>query len=162
VIVVGGGIAGLLTAYELQKRGITSHVLEATDVWGGRIATADYGDGLRAEYGLQEIWEHNPLIGVARELGLELEGEVVEAFSSVLIDGQRYSWIQDTADEYFASFLSPDEVKALKGWLEKAKRLFEVATKEGVANAEIKKLQNLAFGAWVKKDNLPRKVVKRT
>ena len=36
VIVVGGGIAGLVSAYELGKRGISTELLEATDSWGGR------------------------------------------------------------------------------------------------------------------------------
>jgi len=30
--VVGGGLAGLTTAYELQKRGIVAQIIEASDV----------------------------------------------------------------------------------------------------------------------------------
>src|SRR5688572_17505893 len=61
VVVVGGGIAGLLTAHRLERAGVRVHLLEATELWGGRIATAYYGPGLAAEYGMQEIWEGNPL-----------------------------------------------------------------------------------------------------
>jgi monoamine oxidase len=70
VIVVGGGLAGLLTAYELEKKGIHAAVLEAGPRLGGRIQTADYGNGLEAEFGMQEVWEKNPLLGVVKELGL--------------------------------------------------------------------------------------------
>ncbi|MGH8863370.1 MAG: FAD-dependent oxidoreductase [Burkholderiales bacterium] len=55
VVVVGGGLAGLTTAYELQKRGIVAQIIEASDVFGGRVATARYPGGLQAEYGLQEM-----------------------------------------------------------------------------------------------------------
>lgn len=53
VIVVGGGLAGLLTAYELGKMGLHAAVLEAGPRLGGRIQTADYGNGLEAEFGMQ-------------------------------------------------------------------------------------------------------------
>jgi uncharacterized protein with NAD-binding domain and iron-sulfur cluster len=52
---VGGGIAGLVTAYELQKRGVRTHLLEAQPMTGGRIATANYGQGLQAEFALAEL-----------------------------------------------------------------------------------------------------------
>src|SRR5262245_4196721 len=74
VIVVGGGLAGLVTAYELQKHGVTSHILEAEGRLGGRVATIEY-DGQRAEAGLQELWRDNPLAGLVRELAVPLDPE---------------------------------------------------------------------------------------
>src|SRR5262245_58160849 len=53
VVIVGGGIAGLVAARELEQRGVSVRVLEMSDRLGGRIATAHYGPGLMAEYGMQ-------------------------------------------------------------------------------------------------------------
>src|SRR4051812_45685996 len=58
VAIVGGGLAGLVAARELEKRGLTVHLLEATNRLGGKVATAHYNDGaggggLSAEYGMQ-------------------------------------------------------------------------------------------------------------
>jgi monoamine oxidase len=41
VVVVGGGITGLATAYEVQKAGRSVVVLEASDYVGGRIMTRE-------------------------------------------------------------------------------------------------------------------------
>src|SRR5262245_2613353 len=49
VVVVGGGLAGLVAAYQLDKGGISTHVLEADSVWGGRVGTAQYEDGINTE-----------------------------------------------------------------------------------------------------------------
>ena len=37
VVVVGGGVSGLTAAYRLNARGITTTVLEAADVPGGKL-----------------------------------------------------------------------------------------------------------------------------
>lgn len=50
VVVVGGGIAGLVTAYKLEQRGYRCCLLEGSDRLGGRIGTAHYPGGLEAEY----------------------------------------------------------------------------------------------------------------
>ncbi|MGH8512563.1 MAG: FAD-dependent oxidoreductase [Gammaproteobacteria bacterium] len=123
VVVVGGGLAGLTAAYELQKRGIVAQVIEASDVFGGRVATARYSGGLQAEYGLQEMWGDNPALGMARELGIALDEESGEPFSSVIIDGKLHAFVQDTAERYFATFLSDDEQAALTTWFGKASAL---------------------------------------
>ncbi|MEZ4270414.1 MAG: FAD/NAD(P)-binding protein [Myxococcota bacterium] len=73
VIIVGAGIAGLVAAYELQKQGIATHILEEREILGGRVSTAHYSNGLKAEYGMQELWGGNPLISIAKALNVELE-----------------------------------------------------------------------------------------
>ena len=55
VIVVGAGVAGLSTAYRLQKAGISVKVLEMSPHVGGRVRTANYPDGSSAEVGLEEF-----------------------------------------------------------------------------------------------------------
>jgi monoamine oxidase len=73
VVVVGGGLAGLITSWRLEQKGYTVCLLEGSDRLGGRVGTAHYPNGLTAEYGMQELWEKSPLLGIVQELGLKLE-----------------------------------------------------------------------------------------
>ncbi len=43
VVVVGGGVAGLVAAFEFAKVGMSVTVLERSDRWGGALAAADLG-----------------------------------------------------------------------------------------------------------------------
>ena len=52
VLIVGAGVSGLCCARKLQKQGISSLVLEASDGVGGRIRT-DIVDGFRLDRGFQ-------------------------------------------------------------------------------------------------------------
>jgi phytoene dehydrogenase-like protein len=54
VIVVGGGLAGLAAARELDRAGIDWRLLEASDRLGGRVAT-DVVDGFRLDRGFQVL-----------------------------------------------------------------------------------------------------------
>ncbi len=76
VIVIGGGIAGLAAAWQLQQSGIDYALLEASDRWGGVIRT-ERVEGYGA---IPFIIEHGPdafltrkpaLVALAKELGLE-------------------------------------------------------------------------------------------
>ena len=107
VAVVGGGLAGLVTAHELQRLGLDAHVLELSDRLGGRVATAEYGPGLQAEYGLEELWEKSPLVPLARRLGVQLDGE--GTFSSVVLDGKLNAFTQSTNEEFFDSIFNAEE-----------------------------------------------------
>jgi monoamine oxidase len=158
VVVVGGGLAGLVTAYELQKRGISSTVLEASDTWGGRVATAYYGEGLAAEYGMQEIWQGNPLNDIAKELAVAFDPGSDEAYSSLEIDGKLVVYGHRSADAFFRSFLSAPERAALASWLKQAKALRDQAEREGLKSPAVRELQELSFADWVKKSRLPHKV----
>jgi monoamine oxidase len=56
VVIVGGGIAGLVAAYELKRSGLEPIVLEAQNRVGGRIYTLrDFAPGLYAEAGAMRI-----------------------------------------------------------------------------------------------------------
>ena len=70
-MVVGGGIAGLVAAFELAEAGCAVTLLEATDACGGKIAT--YGHhGLVVEGGADSMLSAKPAgIALCRRLGLE-------------------------------------------------------------------------------------------
>ncbi|HEX9937201.1 MAG TPA: NAD(P)/FAD-dependent oxidoreductase [Longimicrobium sp.] len=75
VVVAGAGLAGLVAAYELVRRGHQVTVLEARDRPGGRVHTLRDGwdDGLHAEAGAVFVpGDHFHTVGYARELGVPL------------------------------------------------------------------------------------------
>src|SRR5262245_11013689 len=75
VVVLGAGIAGLCTAYELRKLGHTVSVLEAQTRPGGRVRTLREwsAPGLYTEAGAESIpGAHDLTQHYAREFGLKL------------------------------------------------------------------------------------------
>lgn len=76
VLILGGGAAGLAAAYTLKKAGIAFRVLEASSRVGGRIFTKSNFNsaGQFAELGAEYVDSgHDALIGLAREVGLEIQ-----------------------------------------------------------------------------------------
>ncbi len=70
-VIIGAGPAGLTTAYELGKRGISSTVIEASDQVGGISRTVNYR-GYRFDIGGHRFFSKVPLIN---ELWHEILGE---------------------------------------------------------------------------------------
>ncbi len=90
VVVLGAGIAGLVSAYELRRAGWDVTVLEARDRIGGRVWTirggdrvvqkgredqvCTFADGLYFNAGAARIpHHHHAILGYARDLGVPLE-----------------------------------------------------------------------------------------
>ncbi|WP_330213021.1 flavin monoamine oxidase family protein [Pseudomonas sp. Z18(2022)] len=90
VVVVGAGISGLVSAYELRKAGFNVTILEARDRVGGRnwtlrrgtkvdfddgvSQTVDFDDGQFFNAGPARIPSHHQtILGYCRELGVELQ-----------------------------------------------------------------------------------------
>lgn len=72
VIIAGGGLSGLLLAYELQQNGIDYLVLEAAPRLGGRIQTISGEAGTPLELGATWFSDQHPnLLSLVDELGLE-------------------------------------------------------------------------------------------
>lgn len=70
VVVIGGGIAGLATAYELSRRGISFVVLEAASRPGGVIVSEEI-DGFTIDGGPDALLIQKPDgIALCREIGL--------------------------------------------------------------------------------------------
>ncbi|TAN21285.1 MAG: FAD-dependent oxidoreductase [Acidobacteria bacterium] len=73
--IIGGGIAGLSAAWTLQQAGRACVVLEASDRWGGAIAS-ERVDGFLLEGGPDSFLAGKPAaVELCRELGLE--GELI-------------------------------------------------------------------------------------
>ena len=101
VVVLGGGIAGLASAYELCKLGYTCTLLEARERVGGRNWTVRkgtkieftdgftqncvWGEGLYQNIGPARLPSvHQTMLGYCKELGVPLEVEVNASRSAFL------------------------------------------------------------------------------
>jgi monoamine oxidase len=101
VVILGGGIAGLVAAYEMRALGYHCTVLEARSRPGGRNWTVRAGDKVDFLDGTSQqcSWEtahyqnvgparlpsiHKTMLGYAQKLGVELQVEVNTTHSSLL------------------------------------------------------------------------------
>lgn len=101
VIILGGGIAGLVSAYEMTKLGYSCTVLEARDRVGGRNWTIRRGSRVTFADGTEQTCTfdddlyfnagparlpsiHTHMLGYCRELGVPLEVEINTTRSSLL------------------------------------------------------------------------------
>ncbi|MBM3461992.1 MAG: FAD-dependent oxidoreductase [Armatimonadetes bacterium] len=157
VIVVGGGLTGLIAARELEKRGIDTVLIEAADRLGGRVATAHYGHGLQAEYGMQEIWEKSPLLGIVKELGLKTESGD-DPYSSLLINDRLYPFVQDTREQYFSTLFTPPEREQFRAVITEMEGLYTEATRQGLTD-RTRPLQEISYADWLEKKKLPTNVL---
>jgi monoamine oxidase len=73
IVIIGGGLSGLVTAYLLKKKGYSSiKILEANSRLGGRIYTKKVGLA-DVELGATWLWKYNTqLLNLCRELNIEL------------------------------------------------------------------------------------------
>src|ERR1700678_2951327 len=101
VVILGGGIAGLNSAYEVGKFGYTCTLLEARDRVGGRnwsvrngtkvefttgfVQNCVFGPGLYQNVGPARLPSiHHTMLGYCRELAIPLEVEVNTSRSAYL------------------------------------------------------------------------------
>ena len=76
VLIVGGGIAGLSAAWYAQEAGLSYAILEAGNIWGGKVHTEVIDIGrempLRIEYGPDGFITRKPgMMTLVRSLGME-------------------------------------------------------------------------------------------
>ncbi len=70
VVVVGGGITGLAAARDLADAGLAVTVLESSDRWGGKVASA-LVDGVRLDVGAESVLARRPeAVSLIDDLGL--------------------------------------------------------------------------------------------
>ena len=92
VVIVGGGIAGLVAAFELRRQGHEPLVLEAQHRVGGRVKTIrDFAPGLHAEAGAMRIPRvHDLTLAYCALFGLPMRPFVMgNPNTLVFVDGQR-------------------------------------------------------------------------
>ena len=100
IAIVGGGMAGLNTAYKLQKAGLRATIYEGADRTGGRIFTATnlLGEGLTTELGGEFIdSSHAEMLALMEEFGLErLDTQEVGALKpeTYFVNGRHYTQAQ--------------------------------------------------------------------
>ena len=102
IAILGGGIAGLVSAYEMGKAGFHCTVLEARDRPGGRNWTIRNGATIEFIDGVKQTasWQpdsyfnsgparlpsiHKTILGYCKELGVPLEVEVNTSRSTLLV-----------------------------------------------------------------------------
>ena len=71
-LVIGGGLSGLVQAYELAKNGVDVQVLERGSEPGGAVRTIEQG-GYLLELGPNTVRPSVKLLALCRELGIEKE-----------------------------------------------------------------------------------------
>ena len=177
VVVAGAGLAGLVTAFQLQKAGVDVHVLEATDRIGGRVGTAHYPGGAQGEFGMQEVWEDNPLHGIAAELGdsFDDDGPAENVYSSFLTEDPAGTatkptlhWFADgNRTDFFRAFLAPGaepaqvdrSLAAFDEWRSRARALRRRAIEAGLSDDNVRRLQDISFEDWIREARLPPRLV---
>lgn len=93
VIIIGGGLAGLSAAFELQQAGHDVTILEAQTRVGGRVSTLRdfFSDGLYAELGATFVNDvHDLTIRYCKLFGLELVPANQSLPSVYYLRGKRY------------------------------------------------------------------------
>jgi monoamine oxidase len=101
VVVIGGGLAGLVAAYELKRRGHRPVVLEAQNRVGGRIWThRGFAPGLYAELGGMRIPRaHDLTLAYCERFGLPLRPFVMgNPAGLVHVAGDRFTMAQATTE----------------------------------------------------------------
>ncbi|WP_374087174.1 flavin monoamine oxidase family protein [Methylomicrobium lacus] len=156
VLIVGAGLAGLSSAYQLQKAGKTALILEMTPHIGGRIRTARYADQAHAEVGLAEFWGNNPALAIFRELDIPLE-TAYTSFSSFSYQGKLYPFTHDTNLEFLEAFIGKDEMPAYRAWDQKMANLYRQLDRRPLT-PELESLQDISFADWIRQQSgLPPK-----
>lgn len=93
VVVIGGGLAGLASAYELSNRGFEVTLLEKSPQLGGKIASWDIqvgDDNFRMEHGFHGFFpQYYNLKTIVREVAIESNFQSLEYYS-VVFKGDKY------------------------------------------------------------------------
>ena len=74
ILIIGGGLAGLTTAYELKKEGVSARIIEARSRLGGRIYTVRSDGEPPIEMGATWLGKkHHHLLDLLDELGIDID-----------------------------------------------------------------------------------------
>ena len=107
VLVLGAGVAGLVAAYELKRRGHQPTLLEAQNRVGGRVYTMrSFAPGLYAEAGAMRIPRvHELTLAYCHHFGLQMRPFVTgNPKGLVYVGGRRYTQADIEADPSLLPF----------------------------------------------------------
>jgi monoamine oxidase len=161
VVIVGAGLAGLVTAYELARRDIPSVVLESDSRVGGRVHTITFADGVTAEAHMEEFWEGSPAYGLLRRLRLPVSEDV--AHSSVMLAGGLYPYAGDGDREtYLRGMFDHRQRTAFLEWNATACGVLgdrPAVLRDGQdTSARLRTMRRTSFRDFVEGMGLPRRV----
>lgn len=107
VVIIGAGIAGLVAAYELKKRGVRVTVLESDSRVGGRIKT-EILNGIDIDQGAQFLsTAYSTLIPLINDLGLNQYLVEVAPWTGLVQNGQVHRIRSDNPLSFFTSGVLP-------------------------------------------------------
>lgn len=152
VIIVGGGLSGLSTAYYLQKAGLSYHILEAAPRVGGRCRTGTYPNGTEAEVGLAEFWTGNPALDIIKELGLKTE-LTEPGLSSFMVDGKLYPFLSENNNQEFIAHSLGSDYAQYQAWDKTMQALID-EIESGNISPELMKLKDISFKDWLETQKL--------
>jgi monoamine oxidase len=149
VVVVGAGLAGLVTARTLAAAGRSVVVLEARDRVGGRTLNHDLGGGDVTEAGGQFVGPtQNHALALAKELGVDTYPGYGPGDSVYVADGRATRYTGDI----------PPDLQALPDLAQMILRLDQMAAKVDVDapwNApDAEKLDGMTVETWVKSNTI--------
>jgi|Deesub1362A_J573_1020465.scaffolds.fasta_scaffold00389_33 oxygen-dependent protoporphyrinogen oxidase len=138
-VVIGGGISGLVSAYELAKRGYKVTILEKEDRLGGRLYPFIRGE-FRADAGAQLIGEnYTYTLNLIKDLGCEKDLVKLKEPSASLYIKKR--------------FFSLDNIEGIdkEKLLKLINMIYHIGEENHLAftNIKNKKLDNLSIADWV-------------
>ena len=110
VAIIGGGLAGLNTAYQLQKAGLHAVVYEASGRLGGRVfsRTGLVGDNLTVELGAEFInSDHDDMLDLVNEFGLTLFNRRTDADNAPSATSAYYFNNKSWSETELAELLRP-------------------------------------------------------
>jgi monoamine oxidase len=130
VIIIGAGLAGLASAYELRKLNYDVTIIEAQSTPGGRVHTFRNFEepGLYAEAGAARIpRNHDLTLKYVREFGLPLEPFYPTEGKFILVRGARteqVGWEKFADSSLFVDLDEPDVWQKVRGGNDQLPRAF--------------------------------------
>jgi monoamine oxidase len=164
VVIIGGGLSALVTAYQLKKDGVSYHILEAGNKIGGRVRTVRYPSGLTADAGMEEYWVGNPAVSLISELGLPVES--AGSLSTIVLDGKIWPYLGESKEVFLKQVLGEKGYADLKKFDLRLGSIFRtMETMENSENSRLLGLTRISFQDFVEtnmRDRLAREWIRVT